>query len=100
MDFVVRQLKSNGQLSVYDTQGYGNELGALLDLDSSYHVFAPEITFRVEDLMELLEHTMDLGGAREKVAAWLAGLESALQPDCIYYVSDAYLWGIDLAVVH
>lgn len=60
MDFVIRQLRQSGTaLSVYETEGYGNELGMLLDDTSSYHAFAPEITFLVEDLMELLEHDLD-----------------------------------------
>lgn len=100
MDFVVRQLRQSGTaLSVYETEGYGNELGMLLDDTSSYHAFAPEITFLVEDLMELLEHDLDLVNAKRKVESWFAEAESALRADGIYYISDAYLWGSELEVV-
>lgn len=100
MDFVVRQLRQSGTaLSVYETEGYGNELGMLLDDTSSYHAFAPEITFLVEDLMELLEHDLDPVNAKRKVESWFAEAESALRADGIYYISDAYLWGAELEVV-
>lgn len=100
MDFVVRQLRQGGTaLSVYEPEGYGNELGMLLDGDSSYHAFAPEITFIIEDLMELLGHDLDLCNAEAKVESWFIEAESALRTDSIYYISDAYLWGPELDVV-
>ena len=97
MDFVVRRLGQEGtDLSVYETEGYGNELGMLLDGTSSYHAFAPEMTFIVEDLMELLGHDPDPRNAEAKVESWFSQAESALRPDGIYYISDAYLWGPEL----
>lgn len=98
MNFVIRMLQKN--ISVYEAEGYGNELGTLMNPASAYHTFAPEITFLVEDLMELLEHNLEVQAAKEKVDAWFGGLEQTLQSDRIYYISDAYLWGMELAVMH
>ena len=53
MNMVIRMLQK--QAEVYDAEGYGNELGALLNPASSYHAFQPDITFLIMDLAELLE---------------------------------------------
>ncbi len=98
MNFVIRQLGET--LSVYEAEGYGNELGLLMDPASSYHAFAPEITFLVEDLMELLQHDLEPESARERVESWFGSLEASLDTGVIYYVSDAYLWGAELGAVH
>lgn len=58
MNYVIRLLKKEYQ--VYEAEGYGNELGVLLNRQSSYYDFAPEITFLLMDLMELLGHDLDL----------------------------------------
>lgn len=97
MNFVIRMLQK--EITVYEAEGYGNEIGTLMNTASAYHAFAPEITFLVEDLMELLEHDLDVQAAGEKVESWFATLEQTLQEDKIYYISDAYLWGTELAVV-
>lgn len=98
MNFVIRMLQK--EVSVYETEGYGNELGTLMNPASAYHAFAPEITFLVEDLMELLEHDLGVQAAQRKVDDWFKTLEPTLQSDRIYYISDAYLWGTELTVVH
>lgn len=99
MDFVSRMLRSpDGELEVYQGQGYGNELGVMLDPDSSYRRFAPEMTFLVMDLMELIEHETDPDPA--VLDGWFGTLEGALQTGTVYYVSDAYLWGPELEVLH
>lgn len=56
MNYVIRLLKKEYQ--VYEAEGYGNELGILLNRQSSYYDFAPEITFLLMDLMELLGHDL------------------------------------------
>ncbi len=56
MNCVIRLLKKEYQ--VYEAEGYGNELGILLNRQSSYYDFAPEITFLLMDLMELLGHDL------------------------------------------
>ncbi len=58
MSYVIRLLKKEYQ--VWDAEGYGNELGTLMNGQSSYHAFAPEITFLIMDLMEVLGHKTDL----------------------------------------
>lgn len=98
MNFVIRELQET--LSVYEAEGYGNELGILMNPASSYHAFGSEITFLVEDLMELLEHELEQESAQNKVENWFDALESSIKTDVIYYISDAYLWGTELEVVH
>lgn len=98
MTFIIRMLKK--EISVYESEGYGNELGTLMNPASSYHDFAPEITFLVMDLMELLEHELDMETARVRVKNWFDSLEGTLREDSIYYISDAYLWGAELAVLY
>lgn len=98
MNFCIRLLQK--EVEVYQVQGYGNELGVLMNPDSSYHAFEPAYTFLIMDLMELIGHDLDPDGAREKIDGWFSSLRSALRPGRVYYVSDAYLWGVELAVVH
>lgn len=61
MNFVVRMLKR--EFEVYDVEGYGNELALLLNRDSSYHEFAPEVTFFIMDLLELMGHEIPEGSS-------------------------------------
>lgn len=97
MNFVVRMLQK--ETAVYDPEGYGNELGLMMNPASSYHAFAPDYTFLVMDLLELIEHELDVAAAEEKIAGWFGMLENALDERGIYYVSDTYLWGVETAVV-
>lgn len=66
MSYVIRLLKKEYQ--VWDGEGYGNELGLLMNRQSSYHAFGPEITFLIMDLMEALGHELDLTDVREEGA--------------------------------
>ncbi len=101
MNFVIRTLQKD--LTVYEAEGYGNELGILLNPASSYHAFGAEFTFLVMDLMEVLQGETDSGGAEEKIRSWFEQLEAAVSAKghgaCIYYISDAYLWGAELSVM-
>ncbi len=94
MDFVIRTLKKEYGEQIYQGEGYGNELGLLLDKGSSYHVFSPSIVFLIMDLMEVLGH--DLSADNHKIDTWFSMLESTIEPEKIYYISDAYLWGLEL----
>lgn len=96
MNFTIRKLKT--EYEVYETEGFGNELGLMLDGESSYQDFAPQVTFLVTDLMELLEH--ETADAERKVERWLDTLKRAVRDDRVYYVSDGYLWGPVLNVDH
>ena len=105
MNYVIRMLQKD--LTVYETEGYGNELGILMNQESSYYSFAPELTFFIMDLMEVLEGEFEPERARQKVEDWFGQLEAALRLQleggagaaCVYYVSDAYLWGVEVPVL-
>ncbi|MBQ4536975.1 MAG: HAD-IIIC family phosphatase [Lachnospiraceae bacterium] len=102
MNFVIRMLQKDYE--VYETEGYGNELGILMNPGSTYHGFAPQITFMVLDMMELIEHDIELVSAEAKMESWFSqfGVALANRTDKagIFYVSDGYLWGVELGVVH
>lgn len=97
MNMVIRMLQSS--VTVFQTEGYGNELGALLNPSSGYHAFAPRITFCIMDLLELTGHALEPEKAEDSIDNWFSVLEGALQPDSIYYISDAYLYGTELEVL-
>ena len=97
MDFVIRLLQKHRE--VYRAEGYGNELGMLTNPSSSYHAFGPDITFLVMDLMELLEHELEPTAARQRIERWFAVVSGILEPGKIYYISDVYLWGLELEVI-
>lgn len=102
MNFVIRLLKK--EFEVYESEGYGNELGVLMNPQSSYHGFGPRVTFLLMDLMEVVEHQLEVDpgrsdGAVAAIDRWFAMLESCMKPETVYYVSDGYLWGPELSVV-
>ena len=99
LNMVLRMLRSDEELSdalIYAPEGYGNELGLLMDPHSSYHEFAPKMTFVVQDLGELLEHDLTPEAAKSHVTQWFSLFAGTLRPETIYYVSDAYLWGAEV----
>ena len=96
LNFIVRMLKA--KYEIYEAEGYGNELGLLLDRSSSYHAFAPDITILITDLMEILDHDLSLDS--DKIDTWFDMVESSLTDDRLYLIGDAYLWGAELDVVH
>ncbi len=97
MDFVIRLLRK--QAEVWQGEGYGNELGTLMNPGSSYHAFDPEITFLVMDLMELLGHDLEPETAGGKIDRWFQTAEAAMDEGKLYYISDTYLWGMELSVL-
>lgn len=97
MNFVIRMLQKEAQ--VYEPEGYGNELGILMNPRSDYHAFAPQITFFVMDLMELICHELEPKAAGKRINEWFGSFAEALDSQCIYYISDACLWGVELSVV-
>lgn len=82
-----------GEVALGPMEGYGNELGIMMNPASAYNQFAPEITFLIMDLMELTEHELTDVSVKNHVENWFSGFENAMQGDRIYYISDAYLWG-------
>lgn len=99
MNPVNRLLRSSQDVEVYDTQGYGNELGVLLDRESSLYRFNPEMIFIVVDIMETIGHNMDFRAVKLKIDEWFHMFESSLQEEFIYYISDAYLYGTEMDIV-
>lgn len=51
------------------------------------------------DLAELLEHDLDPVTAEQKIGNWFRTLEGCLPQEGVFYVSDAYLWAVELAVL-
>ena len=94
MNFVLRILKKD--LEVYHTQGYGNELGVLLDPNSDYHAFGADSTFFIMDLLEVLGHDLHARAAGEAVSKWFQTFEAGMKLTTQYYISDAYLWGVEV----
>lgn len=99
MDPVNRLLKETQDFEVYETQGYGNELGVLLNKESALYSFNPEIIFLVVDVMEIIGHELDLYIAESKITEWFRLFENSLEGNIIYYVSDAYLYGVEMDTV-
>ena len=109
MNYVIRLLKKEHQ--IYEAEGYGNELGILMNEQSSYYAFAPEITFLIIDLMELLGHELYLPGEQgqpageaspavqgmpDRLRSWLEAMDVCIRPGQVYYLSDAWLWGPEI----
>lgn len=102
MNFAVRMLAkelaaAEPDTVLYQPEGYGNELGTLLDASSSYEAFAPDITFLIMDLLEAVDHDPDAGS--ERIESWFATLKAALHAERLYYVSDAFLWGPEAEIL-
>lgn len=102
MNFAVRMLAkelaaAEPDTVLYQPEGYGNELGTLLDASSSYEAFAPDITFLIMDVLEAVDHDPDAGS--ERIESWFATLKAALHAERLYYVSDAFLWGPEAEIL-
>lgn len=87
-----------GEVTLCPAEGYGNELGTMMNPTSGYNVFEPELTFLVMDLMELIQHDLAETAVKQYVEKWFADLAGTLRGNRIYYISDAYLWGSELVV--
>lgn len=96
MDFVKRMLQRD--FEVLAAEGYGNELGQMMDGESSYQLFEPEVTVLLMDLMELMEH--DLKNGEDRIGAWFRTVRGCIREGREYFISDACLWGPELAVIH
>ncbi|MBR1852491.1 MAG: HAD-IIIC family phosphatase [Lachnospiraceae bacterium] len=94
MSSVSRRLSREAE--VHQPSGYGNELGAMMNPNSDYNQFDPEITFLIIDLAELVEHEFEKDVVEAHVEQWYATLAEALRPERIYYVSDVCLFSPEL----
>ena len=97
MNAAIRLLKRN--LDVYESEGYGNELGTLFNTSSSIYTFKPDIIFLIEDLMELIGHKICIESAKACIIDWFSDIRTVIDPSIIYYISDAYLWGPELDII-
>jgi FkbH-like protein len=95
-DPVNRLLKGKEGIEVYESRGFGNELGVLLNGNSPLYEFNPDEVFMVMDLMEVISHSLDLIVAKDKIDEWFGNFEASLDDNRIYYVSDAYLYGKEI----
>lgn len=95
MNYAVRILKDKYEM--YEPEGFGNEIGMMLDLNSSYNKFQPDIVFLITDVMECLGH--DFKEYKKKIDNYFSMLEACIRTSQIYYISDAYLWAIELSVL-
>ncbi len=86
------------EIEVFESEGYGNELGILLDEQSGLYKFQPELIFVIEEYMELLGHNLQMEQAAAAVDRWFGAFESSIHKDITYYVSDIYLYGLELLV--
>lgn len=99
MNYLIKLLKND--FHVYENEGYGNELGILLNPDSSYNLFQPDMTFIIIDLMELIQHQIyDNNEVVDMVKAWFSSFASNIHSDVIYYIGDSYLWGEELGAAY
>lgn len=93
---VNRLLSKN--MEVYENPGYGNELGILMNPDSSIYSFNPEVIFVIEDIMELLNHDLEKELICLMIDKWFSSFERSIQKEKVYYVSDAYVWGAEMEI--
>lgn len=99
IDPVNRTLKKNPNLEVYESQGYGNELGVLLNKQSALYSFEPDAVFILIDVLEVIRHDLSVENVESKIKDWFSLFENAIEGGVIYYVSDAYLYGLELDTV-
>ena len=97
MDSTVRLLQRN--LEVFKPEGYGNEMGSLINPASALQKYSPEIIFIIEDLLELVGHELDVDKANVIIEEWFSHLSMALQDDVVYYIADAFAYGAELDVL-
>lgn len=99
VDPINRQLKSLHGYEIYESQGYGNELGTIINKQSPLYSFGPDMVFLIMDVMELIQHNIEVEAAEKRIDEWFSILEAALGDNIIFYISDAYLYGFEMDVV-
>lgn len=99
VDPINRQLKSLHGYEIYESQGYGNELGTIINKQSPLYSFGPDMVFLIMDVMELIQHNIEVEAAEKRIDEWFSILEAALSDNKIFYISDAYLYGFEMDVV-
>lgn len=94
-DPLVRLLSKEEGLEVYAPEGYGGELGALLNPSSALNEYAPDTVFLIMDAAQVIMQEYDPSTASEKISQWFATFSSAIKSGVSYYLSDAYLYAPD-----
>lgn len=94
----IKRLLEN-KLNIFNNQGYGEELGELLNPKSELYHFEAEFVFLIMDLPELLHHKYDDGSCVDLISCWFVDFLSGLKEDITYYISDAYLHGSDTEIL-
>lgn len=93
LDYVSRLLKNN--FEAYEPEGYGNELGALLNPESSYHRFRPDITFIIMDTLEMLGDFLCGDEYQKIIDEWFQSVEHSLQSgQGIFYIANFVPFGL------
>jgi predicted enzyme involved in methoxymalonyl-ACP biosynthesis len=87
------------EAEVYDVEGYGNEIGILLNPNSSIYEYSPDMIFIIEDLQELTGHKTDIQETAVAISQWFSDLKGAIRPEITYYVSDAFCYGVEFSVL-
>ena len=100
IDPVIRQLSRINNIELLNLPGYGNELGIMLNKESVFYDFQPEMVFIFIDVMEMIHHDIDISNAGKGVDEWFTLFGNSLCEDIIYYISDAYLYGPEIDVVY
>ena len=90
---------SNTENEIYNSRGYGNELGVMLNKESTLYSYKPEIIFVLIDIMELIHHNIEIKEATNYINEWFALVEGSIKEEIIYYITDAYLYGFEMKVV-
>lgn len=93
---IIRTMKADYE--VFEPEGYGNELLFLLNRESGYYQFEPDITFFWLDVMELIHHELTVEQAAGYMQEWFATLGQVLPNKGLFFISDAYLWGAEMAL--
>ena len=57
------------------------------------------MVFFIIDVMELIQHNIDVMVAEKKIDEWFSILKGALSDNIVFYLSDAYLYGFEMGVV-
>lgn len=96
---IIRLLNSKSEHDIYYTEGYGNELGILLNKKDSLYRFNPQIVFVIPDIMEIIQHDLNITSNEYRINEWFLSFERSIEDNIIYYVADAYLYGIEMDIV-
>ena len=96
---MIRILKKD--CNIYEPEGYGNELGLLMNPTSSYYAFQPEMTFFIIDLFELMEHDLSVLETADNryVDDWFQIFEQTINQNQTYFIADSYLFGPEVQLL-